>query len=1363
MRRRTFIQSCAAVAATFFIPIEGCRRAAVVNLDEAFLNPPDSAKAHTWWHWMNGNISEIGITRDLEAMKRVGAGGFHIFQVGSNIPKGPVEFNSPEWASLLTHATNEANRLGLQCTYHNGPGWSSSGGPWFLDRPELSMQILTWTETVVQGGQNVNVELAQPRAATVNSSSGPRTYYRDAMVIAFPAPGEPHQPSRISTNAGSVEADLLGGTGIEVRPTAPGGSAYVQLEFAEPVEARSMAIITATLAAAGGPGGGATQSGGTTLQASEDGAQFRTVASIPAAGGGRRGGGGGTASIQTPTTLNFEAARGRFFRLVVTQPTRVTEFRLSSSGKIVNWTTKANFGGGFGRGGGVASPAALPGGAAIDPNSIVDISSFMDAQGQLNWQAPAGNWVVMRIGHTTTGVGPHPVPDGAEGLECDKFSTEAYDFHFEQFFGKFLDAIAPLGAKGMAGSIIDSYEVGLQNWSPQFPQEFLKRRGYDLINYMPAMLGRVVASPEISDRFLWDVRKTQAELMNENYFGRFAADCHAHGMLSYSEPYGGGNFDHMIAGAKADRVMGEFWQRDTGSSSVKLAASVAHINGLDFVGAESFTAQSKWQEHPYNLKTLGDLMYSVGLNHFVFHRFCHQPHPDAAPGMTMGPWGWYFDRTNTWFDKSTGWLRYIARAQNMLKQGVFVGDLLYFTGEDSPQAPPRFEQLLPQPPEGYSWDTIDNESILNQVEINNGQIAVKRGGVTYQALVMRNNNKMTLPLLTKIRDLVNQGMTLIVNSRVDQSPSLAEKDEEVVQVADELWGDLDGKSVTERSFGSGRVFWGMPIAQILDRIGLKPDFEFTARQADAPVHYIHRRDGDADIYFVASRRRNIENLVCTFRVDGKQPEFWNAETGEIAKVAAFESVDGRTRVPIRLEQAGSMFVVFRAPAPTRRLVSMSKDSTELVATQAFPAPARGLYREVTDNFTISLWVKSDFDGPIPTIGLPPPVTVGGANLTAVTYVFYPPAGEAVYGSNHAACGLVATCNGVAVYERSVDPPAAEVSGFGASAPTLTLVASAAMPLPGWTHVTIVYRNGAPSLYINGKPQGVARASGKIVHPGLGEAYDAPIDFTGQNTEPQLFNEALSASRIQEIYNVGLPAPLDPPAFEPAGAEAAGLLYWQNGNYSFRDSSGSTTSLAISGIGQAMDIAGPWTITFPPNLGAPDSITLPQLTSLHRHSEAGVKYFSGVATYTNKFTVPDAALADGKRLYLDLGRVEVVADVLINGQPAGNVWKPPYRLDITSLVRAGENDLEVQVANLWPNRLIGDEEYPAEYDYGGGTGEFTNGIRSLPDWYVKGQPKPSSPRIAFTTWKWYSKGDPLFESGLLGPVRLRSAIQRSIGI
>jgi hypothetical protein len=1105
------------------------------------------------------------------------------------------------------------------------------------------------------------------------------------MVLAFPAgPGEEARPA--------------------MRPLAD--SPVTFLEFSEPIEARSVTVCWEPATLNTRPG---TRFG--VMAVSDDGKAYRKLADLEVAPAPARGG-----LLAYPLTASFPATRAKFFQFAATQPMRVTDVRFSAASRIANWAGKASFGGH------ANTPATVEaGGRFIDAAQVVDITRFMDAAGHLDWTAPAGNWVVLRIGQTTTGAINSPGPDGGVGLECDKFSREAYEFHFNQFFGPVMDAIAPLAAKGMAGATIDSYETGLQNWTARFPEEFLKRRGYDLKPYMPAMFGRVVGSPEISDRFLWDIRKTQAELMQENYYGEFQRQCHKHGMKAFLEPYDPGNFDELPTGQYADMVMGEFWLGQPNQHSIKLVASVGHVYDKKIIAAESFTGSSKWQEHPYCMKTLGDFMYTQGLNQFVFHRYCHQPHPDARPGMTMGPWGWFFERTNTWFEKSSGWLKgYVARAQSLLRQGVFVADILYFTGEDSPQVSPTLAQLDPPPPSGYDWDTIDAQAIQTRVKIEDGRIALP-GGQTYSVLVLPPRKKISLALLRKIRDLVNDGMKLVVTSRPEETPGLTEYpncDAEVRRIVDEVWGDLDGSAVTDRAFGKGRVFWGLDAG----KLGLQPDFTFEPWQVNASIHWIHRRVDAADVYFVANRRRESADLICRFRTSGKQAEIWDAATGEIAQSPLFGASGDGTWVQLHLEPAGSRFVVFRSPAapPQRPPRSFSAHSLDV------PQPATG-------SFTISLWVKPEMDMGLPQVGGGGPNTGASSGMINPTFVFYPPAG-----GNDAACGVAAARNGLALYERTTGSPV----------PVLV----ARVPLAGWTHVTVVYRDSTPSLYVGGKRVAEGKKSDRTVHAILAASQDAPMDFMGQMTMPVIAHVAIDDAGIQQLAAAGLPDPEEQPQFEPSPGAKAGLLFWQDGEYTVGDKPS-----RVSGISKPILIPGPWTVTFPPNLGAPPRIVLPELKSLHRHSLDGVKYFSGTATYTAHFQVAADATANGKRLYLDLGRVEVIADVRVNGKPAGNLWKFPYRTEITALVHPGENALEIEVTNLWPNRLIGDEQQPPEYEYAGVTG----GIRAIPDWYAQGKPKPPSPRVGFATWKWFSKDDPLLESGLLGPVKLRTAIRRDV--
>lgn len=436
---------------------------------------------------------------------------------------------------------------------------------------------------------------------------------------------------------------------------------------------------------------------------------------------------------------------------------------------------------------------------------------------------------------------------------------------------------------------------------------------------------------------------------------------------------------------------------------------------------------------------------------------------------------------------------------------------------------------------------------------------------------------------------MNDGMVLVVNSKPGRTPGLltySDGDAELHSLIAEVWGDLDGTSVTERTFGKGRAFWGQSLRAALDKISVVPDFEFTARAADAPVNCIHRKAGDADIYFVASRRREVEALVCTFRVS-RQPEFWDAVTGEISKVAVFENLDDRVRVPQRLDRAGSMFVIFRSSAPARHVQEIAKDGAMLVTTCPFPTGSRGLCHDVTNNFAISVWVKPDCEAVPPVrASLTEPLGTGPVDACPPTYVAYPLAAETLSGANHATCGFGAARDGVVMFEYSAGAPLAAVT--------------AKVPLAGWTHVAVVYRDGAPTLYVDGKPVGDSAKSGKTIHPGLGESSGTPHYFLGQATEPQLVSEALTQTRIQQLVAAGLPAPEEPPALEFTGKSRPELHFWQDGNYSLKDDAGRSSTIRISEIDKPIDIAGPWKVGFQQGRGAPPEITLAELKSLHRH-------------------------------------------------------------------------------------------------------------------------------------------------------------------
>jgi hypothetical protein len=1263
------------------------------DLESGFRQPPDSVRPKTFWFWMNGNVSREGITLDLEAMKRAGIGGVMMFDGSTYLPKGPAGYLSPEWRALMTHAIKEGDRLGIEIGMHNAPGWSSSGGPWIT--PDRAMQQLVWTETTVSGPGAREVALPEPR-----SNLG---YYRDAAVLAFPAaPGE-EQPYR----------ELIRNT--ERAPTS------ITIEFAEPFEARAVTIVPAF--------NGRFQT--VTLEASDDGAAYRRVATIT--NPGRHG-------IQPPGVRSFPPVRARFFRASGASAGELADVLLHHTARIEDWNYKANFAYRVGRQ--MEIPAALPGDSAIDAAAIVDLSSKMDFQGRLRWDVPVGSWTVMRIGQTATGQLNVSASEAGRGLESDKLSRDATDFHFQSVIANVLADAGPLAGKSFKTVTIDSYEAGLQNWTSAFPAEFRTRTGYDLLRYLPAMTGRIVGSRAISERFLFDVRRVQADLMAGYYYGRMGELCRQHGLNFYVEGYGQGVFDEMQVSGTPDFPMTEFWERTpwTPNRTVKMVSSAAHVYGKTVVAAEAFTGEeqtARWLEYPYSLKALGDLMFSQGVNQFVFHRYAHQPHPTAVPGMAMGPWGFHMDRTNTWFEQSSAWLAYLARCQYLLRQGNYVADILYFTGERPPGAE-NFE--IPAAPAGFSYDLVNADALVNRATVQNGRIRLRNSG-SYRVLVLPPDLQGATPeLMRKLRDMAAQGAR-IVGPKPGFSPTLRgypDSENEVARIAGELWA-------------SGRV-----AAKLEMRA--EPDFEYSGRNLDAALSWTHRALPGADLYFVANRQRRAEELVCTFRVAGRAPEFWNAETGEIRKAAVYAAAGDRMRVPLRLGPSESVFVVFRDPAG-RTPEWLSRDGERIV--QAVPF-ARQPQPSPQNTFTMSVWAKPDTDLRM----MPRESAAGHIDETGKFYAIPAGEGDVLFGKGHAAAGLAVGRNGVYVIERS-----------STSSPAVLV---AAMPVAGWTHVAVSYQAGKPRLYVNGKFVRAGLASGSIVHPGVGNPPPTPetgyrfdaLDslmrtsgrpllpsngiayyFEGNMTHPELLPGALSDDAVAQLAARGVPPPEDTPDAdlwrrEDGRTEA---LIWRSGTYTQGD--GRSASVTVPA---PVELTGAWHVAFQEGRGAPPAITLPELISLHRNSDPGVKYFSGTATYTRDVEIAAALLGAGKRVYLDLGRVEVTADVRINGRDLGIVWKEPYRVDVTDAVHAGANRLEVRVATLWPNRLIGDEQLPAENQYATGA---EHGILGMPEWYTTGKPKPAGGRTTFVTWQFYHKDDPLLESGLLGPVRLLSAVRQ----
>ena len=603
----------------------------------------------------------------------------------------------------------------------------------------------------------------------------------------------------------------------------------------------------------------------------------------------------------------------------------------------------------------------------------------MRKDGTLEWDVPRGKWVILRLGYSLTGEKNHPATPEATGFEVDKLSSKHVKNYSKTYLDMVSGALGPYFGRSFRYFLMDSWEAGVENWTDEMIGEFQRRRGYDPTPYLPVLTGRIIESADVSDRFLWDFRRTIADLLAENHYAAATSYFNQHRVGLYAEAMGTDaptTGDGLLNKGRVDIPMGEFWTPPPGKShnpehiaDLREAASAAHIYGKQIVGAESFTTAPRapvWASPGY-LKPLGDQAMALGINRFIFHTSDQQPFVDDhhKPGITLGPFGQHYTRNNTWAEQAIAWNTYLARSSYMLQQGQFVGDLAYFYGEGAPATVPFWKRVRPDPPAGYGYDYVNTDVLLNRMAARDGRLVLP-DGMNYQALVLPDHvNEITLPVLRKIRDLVAAGAVLIAPKPV-QSPSLADyaHEPEFRAAANDLWGATDGISLTEHAYGKGKVYWGKPVEDVLAAQKIAPDFEYNRPRIGTQLVWIHRQGGDAEIYFVANQEQWAEDVETSYRVEGKEAELWHPDTGVI-EPAEYRTENGRTTVPLHLDPYGSVFVVFRrnTTAPSRTVPHPT--STVLTAVQgpwdvSFP-PNWGAPPRIKLDKLVS-WTESSEDG-----------------------------------------------------------------------------------------------------------------------------------------------------------------------------------------------------------------------------------------------------------------------------------------------------------------------------------------------------------------------------------------------------------------
>ena len=846
------------------------QQSSTLDLESGFINPPHFAKPKTWMHAMSGNMSKEGLTKDLESMAEVGIGGLLLFNVTQGIPLGDIVYNSPEHHEMIKHAASEAERLGLSFGVHNCDGWSSSGGPWVT--PEESMKMVVWSDTVVQGGQKINVRLIQPTTR--------ENFYEDIVVIAYPALdseiADLDNPPIITASDPNLDIQIISDGKIDreskiiahdsVKP-------WIQFEYAAPKAIRSAMMVFND------------RFGTAELQISRDGVIFQSVRELFKVRTGK-----GEWAIND----HFEAMTSCFFRLQLHDAMTIKEVDLVSTyyinnplGRIAMARTEdvalADIG--------MPEPSMI-----IDKSDIQNLSSAMDMSGHLQTTLPAGFWTILRFGYTSTGAFNNPASAEGRGLEVDKLSRGPFKKHYDAFVKKVIDQAGPLAPNALKYVEIDSYEMGGQNWTDAFAKIFKERVGYDILPFLPLIAGRFIDSPNESDAILADYRIVISDLMTENYFGYFAELCREDGITSYIEPYGFGPLNDLDVGGKADIPMGEFWMNRPITMATS-AISSAHIYGKPVISAESFTStpEINWKGHPAMVKTSGDLAWTLGINEFMFHRFAHQSNTHVSPGMTMNRWGFHFDRTQTWWENAgSAWFKYIARGSYLLRQGVPVSDLLIFVGDGAPNSTYGRNDFSPPIPPEINFDCVNADVLIHRIIAEEGKLVLPEG-TRYRVLVLKNSEAMTLRTLKKISELAAQGVR-IVGERPKRLAGYLHSPAEKIEF--EHLSNIVGKSV------SSYDDWN-------SILGVQPDLKMEGK---TQVNYAHRRTENEDIYFFFNPDSVDNTFKVHFRIDRKIPEVWNPMNGEIKKLAMFSHSNGSTMTSISLKPEESVFVIFREPS-----------------------------------------------------------------------------------------------------------------------------------------------------------------------------------------------------------------------------------------------------------------------------------------------------------------------------------------------------------------------------------------------------------------------------------------------------------------
>ncbi|MFZ4583211.1 MAG: glycosyl hydrolase, partial [Paludibacter sp.] len=877
---------------------------------------------YTFWMWIQDHATKEGAKKDLEAMASKGYAGAYIFNLGINdglfsnsVPK--LNYMSKEWFEVVSSAMKDAKRLGMNMGMHNCSGWSHTGT---MDiTPEEAMKTISYSRITINGG-DVNVKLPAP----LNRQD----FYKDIAILAYPIPNNSVQlmhdakfklTSNVKINDVQALYDGSISTSAAINPTET-VTAKLVFAFEKPVRVSALKILDDQRLQV-------LLKRNISVEFSSDGIQYSKITVVEKA--------------ITQGFFTFSEVEAPFFRITFEgQTTRflVPEIEFlndqsrSDLPKLCDFDVKAGYSihrRGLFFGEKVESKEIVP------KNEVINLTEMFKKDSTLICNLPTGKWEILRIGYTITGRKNSGASISGSGLEVDKANKKYMDSYFEKQPQKLFNELKEYTGNTFRDITTDSWEANVFNWTDLMAEEFLTRRGYDILSYLPALTGEIIESADVTERFLLDFRKTLSELINENTYAYLAAKFKSAGMHYVSEAAGAQQFmgNGITNSSHLVEPWTEFWVApDQPFSPARLnggfldAISSGHVYNKNIIAAESFTSgKGNWKNTPYDLKPATDAAFALGINKIVFHTYVHQP-DESVPGWQMNPWGVAINRKLTWWEQSNSWIQYISRCHYLLRQGKPKADVLAFSGEDigismayeyaqdtvmEKSVTEGYNKIEGQfshiTPYGYAWDGCDVATLTSRLTVKDHQLFLPNG-ISYKLLILPpNQNRVSPKLLRALKNLLQQG-AIVYGKRPEKLSTLENYpncEVETRNLIDEIWGKIDGEKIVKNNLGKGAIYFGIPIKKVLNEIAIKPDFSYKSDLKNADIIFNHRKSETEDIYFVANQNLNAEKITCTFRVFDKQPQLWDAVSGKTTLCTQFTQDENGITLTLPLESYGS--------------------------------------------------------------------------------------------------------------------------------------------------------------------------------------------------------------------------------------------------------------------------------------------------------------------------------------------------------------------------------------------------------------------------------------------------------------------------